>query len=433
MFPRAEQAFVILSFVYFTNPFVNLLYTNDSTPTSDAVPMVVQAILYTIMLLCCVGRTRELLSAAWAARWAVLLTGLTILSAAWSDVPDTTLRRAFMVTATTIFGLYLTASYSARDQLRLLAYAVSVIVVLSVGCVLLVPDYGISQHPDNFGSWQGIYHQKNALGRMGVLGVLVFACRQRPDQTATVRALGMGSCIALVLLSQSATAMIVLLILAVTLIGTRMIGPPRKAALVVLGVTVVLIGFVLTQRFWDGGAFVEMFGRDATLTGRTGIWDAVMPAIRARPWLGYGFAGFWRGMNGESASVFLTLNWMPLFAHNGFLDVALELGLVGVAGLTVAICSCASRGIRLANVGSGTDRYWTLLLVTFVVAYNFTESTTIGVNSLFWVLFVSASARTEGLRDSSSHVGRSMADASRWRLHGTQGIVGISGTATSRI
>ena len=42
-------------------------------------------------------------------------------------------------------------------------------------------------------------------------------------------------------------------------------------------------------------------GKDATLTGRTDLWNVAITMIARRPWLGYGYGGFWRGWTGESA------------------------------------------------------------------------------------------------------------------------------------
>ena len=74
-----------------------------------------------------------------------------------------------------------------------------------------------------------------------------------------------------------------------------------------------------------------MLGKDLTLTGRTGIWSAVLDSIAKRPLLGYGYQAFWLGLEGESYRIILAVSWVLAQAQNGFLDVMLEMGTVGLA------------------------------------------------------------------------------------------------------
>ena len=77
-----------------------------------------------------------------------------------------------------------------------------------------------------------------------------------------------------------------------------------------------------------------LLGKDVTLTGRTGIWSAVLDSIAKRPLLGYGYQAFWLGLEGESYRVILAVSWVLAQAQNGFLDVTLEMG---IAGLTIVL------------------------------------------------------------------------------------------------
>ena len=49
------------------------------------------------------------------------------------------------------------------------------------------------------------------------------------------------------------------------------------------------------------------------------------------PWLGYGFDAFWQGNVGASGDVSIRMYFYPNHAHNGFIDLALSLGNVGLA------------------------------------------------------------------------------------------------------
>ena len=71
--------------------------------------------------------------------------------------------------------------------------------------------------------------------------------------------------------------------------------------------------------------------RDTGLTGRTHLWSLSLKAVARQPWFGYGFRSFWLGMKGASATLVQQLHWSPPSGHNGFLDITLEVGIVGLA------------------------------------------------------------------------------------------------------
>jgi hypothetical protein len=71
--------------------------------------------------------------------------------------------------------------------------------------------------------------------------------------------------------------------------------------------------------------------KDPTFSGRTAIWNIVAEHIALRPFLGSGFGAYWVGpITGTPSYQFVTqLYFYPTEAHNGYLDVVNELGLVG--------------------------------------------------------------------------------------------------------
>jgi len=70
-----------------------------------------------------------------------------------------------------------------------------------------------------------------------------------------------------------------------------------------LYITVLLVGGSVAIWLVGNTAIANALGRDVTLTGRTSIWAVVLDKISKHPWLGYGYKGFWLGMEGESADV----------------------------------------------------------------------------------------------------------------------------------
>lgn len=66
--------------------------------------------------------------------------------------------------------------------------------------------------------------------------------------------------------------------------------------------------------YWDDIVIniLGALGKDASLTGRTDVWEFVIDRIKDRPILGYGFGTFWNGLDGKSAYVVRAVRWLFL-------------------------------------------------------------------------------------------------------------------------
>jgi O-antigen ligase len=146
---------------------------------------------------------------------------------------------------------------------------------------------------------------------------------------------------------------------------------------------------ILAAAFNLDAVFV-LFGRDATLTGRTDVWDLIWEEIQNRYWLGYGYQAFWVDPAGPATRVWLQLKWDAPEVHNGYLELWLGLGLIGL----LALVSSMVTNFTLAwKASRGADRlasYWAVLYLTFFISYNLSESLILEQNDIFWVLYVAA-------------------------------------------
>jgi len=84
-------------------------------------------------------------------------------------------------------------------------------------------------------------------------------------------------------------------------------------------------------------SLASLTGKDTTLTGRTGIWWILAEHIELRPFFGSGYAAYWTAgpMLGTESHEFVRRmqGFYPGSAHNGYLEVANDLGWVGLTGL----------------------------------------------------------------------------------------------------
>jgi len=86
------------------------------------------------------------------------------------------------------------------------------------------------------------------------------------------------------------------------------------------------------------GMLVEFLGRDMTFTGRTPLWSTLIDLGLQRPLFGYGYGGFWIPERIELIRD--RVNLIFRIGHNGFLEIFVEGGFVGVLLLlTVLVTS----------------------------------------------------------------------------------------------
>jgi O-antigen ligase len=148
-----------------------------------------------------------------------------------------------------------------------------------------------------------------------------------------------------------------------------------------------VIAFALNTHF---DQITLLLGKDATLSGRTQIWEGAVQAIAKHPLLGYGFSAFWLGLKGESANIVLATRWLAPAAHNGFLDLCLQLGLAGLLTFAVALFrGCASASYCLLH-GGGEAAEWCAGIMLLTITYNLDESSLMIPGELLWVLFTVA-------------------------------------------
>jgi O-antigen ligase len=136
--------------------------------------------------------------------------------------------------------------------------------------------------------------------------------------------------------------------------------------------------------------FVSRLGVDPTLSGRTSVWREVIKAISEHPWLGYGFQSFWGGLTAESTRIVLTLDWNFGYAHNGFLEVLLQVGLVGLGFVLYLLFKSMRDAMFCFRYSTNSGIYWYIGLLVLTLFYNLDEETFLFPHQLVTILFLVA-------------------------------------------
>jgi exopolysaccharide production protein ExoQ len=327
-----EKCFVVLVLLLSTGAFSNLRVNGPilvqqmggGIAAMEVLWLIVYLVTIVLYFRCCVRPLRGLL----AVTPFFVLAAFAFASASWSQDPALSVRRSLALGLTVVFGVYFASRFTLKSQFRLLAWTFAICIIFSFFFQLLGlnPDVGTP-------GWYGIFYIKNELGRVMVLSALIFLfwMRVEPEHKRMGGAGFVGS-LALVALSRSMTSVVVLFLLMVLLPYLRW--TLRKSVRwAVAGIAFLLI--VGTSSVIYVVAHLEeitgFLGRSPTLTGRVPLWILSFVMALRRPWLGYGFNAFWLPDNMYVQKIWNLLRWQPPHAHNGFLELWLELGLVGAA------------------------------------------------------------------------------------------------------
>jgi O-antigen ligase len=119
---------------------------------------------------------------------------------------------------------------------------------------------------------------------------------------------------------------------------------------------------------------LDAFGRDATFTGRASIWQRVTLST-VNPLFGAGFYNFWGTMAGKAIALDMDPDKINTFlpsGHNGYLDLYLDGGFVGLALLFALLIRSANRVLR-THPKDGFQRLRFAFLIVAIVG-NLTES-----------------------------------------------------------
>jgi O-antigen ligase len=229
-------------------------------------------------------------------------------------------------------------------------------------------------------SYVGVTTNKNELGvtctiwGLGVVWCLLETFRKRrsggPHWVAAAFAFALvsGIDIWLLLTSNSATSLTCFLFGVTILIVTNVNSIAKRPVLVHMVALGALCLALLA--IFVAPSLLSAVGRNSTLTGRTDIWHLVLQ-LGSNPIVGTGYASFWLGS--RLAAMWRIYWWHPNEAHDGYLEVYLNLGWIGVAILAGMLIAAYGK-IVAAVAGLAEMSRLSLAYMVAALVYNITES-----------------------------------------------------------
>ena len=401
-----ERLYVILVLVFMTSAFYGLSTTpirlTERLP-GTAGQLALQIFVYLPAGILILRHWRSFLRGLTDCKWAIALIGLALTSGLWASDPLFVFRKGLILVASTAFGIYFGTRYRRDEQVALVCYAISLLGAVSLVTVVFFPQYGID-HFVYSGDWRGVFPHKNVLGKVMVLGALALCLSSRKwVKNEVLRFVWLVGLTTLIVLSRSMTAAVVGAVLLVLVLTYTFLRSPVTLQISIVAMVLVVLVAVVTVVEAQPDVPLALLGRDATFTGRTGLWTAVLAAISRKPLLGYGYESFWNGLAGPSASVVAAVHWIPPHAHNGFLDLWLDLGALGVLIFGIGFVLRFRTAILEYRVLGYRTAMWPLAFLSFLLFYNLTENSLLRMNSLYWALYMASLVREVNCGRSSQH------------------------------
>ena len=321
------------------------------------------------------------------------------LSVFWSDYPFVALKRWVKAVGDIVMVMIVVTDPDRFTAAKWLLTRVGFLLLpLSVLLIKYYPELGRQYNMSWELMYTGVAMQKNELGIICVIFGLasvwqLLSAYRGPRGNYRIRQLVAHGALLSIAIWLVWTANSVTSITCFVIGGSLMLALSRpalarkKSVVHFLVATVVLVSCAVL--FLDVGAgVVERLGRNPTLTGRTAIWELVLRNA-GNPWFGTGFESFWLG---ERLDRIRSADQQINEAHNGYLEVYLNLGWVGVAMLAVIV------GTGYRNIIKRFHRCWNssiLQLAYFAAAlvYSLTEAGFRMMNPM-WICFLLATFAT---------------------------------------
>lgn len=320
-----------------------------------------------------------------------LLNCMGVISALWSPEPSFAFKQGVYLLVTYTFAIAF-VSQPAELQMKYMQLAGTIALFLTVFTVALFPQFGLNGRQGFTGEWEGIYAGKNVCA-MAIMFLLMPALYRKPValRGRVLRILYILTMLFIVAMTRSRTGWVIAALLIAFSSSLKLLARfksfDRLVLFILLSCATLTIGGLILLNL---DSIFHLIGRDLTFSGRIPIWTAILHSISQRPWTGYGYRTFWRGMNGESANVMISIGWMMSYAHDGFLSVWVEVGAFALILLVICLLKGLKDSLYCLLRDPSPQVLWYITIIVFGILYNIDEATFLFRYQLMWVAVIAA-------------------------------------------
>lgn len=336
--------------------------------------------------------------------WLVAFLIYTLISIVWSDFPFIAFKRWIKVLGHPIMALVvLTDPDPVEAVKRLFKRVAYVLIPLSICFIKYFPQYS-----RGYDEWTGqaynagVATHKNELGCLCmILGMFFFWNTLQALKIKNRKArrnelvLNVGFFVLnwwLLTEASSATSLVTMLLgIAVLWVVARPFVDKRHVGLYLIA---ALIAFAALEPIFEiYEIMVKVLGRNLTLTTRTDLWPAALK-LQDNPIFGMGFESFWLGKRLDM--LWKQFNFHPIQAHNGYIEIYLNLGWIGIV-LVIGQFVGTFQKIQRELIKRFEFGRLRLAFLLAIILYNYTEAA-FAATSFLWTMFFLIAVEYPSLR-----------------------------------
>lgn len=381
-------SFTILVYIAFFG--ANIPFNYEAGPkdgtASNPINQISYFSLFIISILVLLTKYNQIFSFILKEKFLSLFIFFCLFSALWADFPIISIKRSFQLFVTYFVIIQAILFLDDAVILNRIRIILLLYLLLTLFAIFFIPDAIDPQ----FNSPRGLTLQKNQFGQISNLLLLMFLFIRNKDYREKYRLLdnlGIVTSVLFVILSLSTTALVSMIyiftlqtiFLTDKIFDNLKIG--RTFSLLIIMFVFVLALFLSFNSDVIEKIVSEYLGKDLTFTGRTEHWQRILLEISKHPFLGVGYSSFWDVPGGEY-KILLIGNT----AHNGYLEILNELGIIGFSLMTLVFITFFFRALKISA---------TLNLITLIsiLILNFSESALFrekGANTFvtLWIILI---------------------------------------------
>ncbi len=244
---------------------------------------------------------------------------------------------------TLLFGLWLADRYEVKRLLELICCAQGIFVFINLMLFSVFRSYGFYYDEEGRYLFHGLMNRKNSMGEelaFGLVLLVTLLClKRREEQKISVGMVVIFAVQLFLLIQTSAVGAVATAVLPCIYIVCHDRMKERLPRLhwsyiyIVVSVGFLVVALTVLPVF---APVLEYFGKDATLSNRTTMWEEIIPfMIDDHTFTGYGMLMFWNDKKGLKSlqERFVRNSWfrsMSYGSHNTLLEIWLDVGLIGV-------------------------------------------------------------------------------------------------------
>ncbi len=320
--------------------------------------------------------------------WVLII--MSLMSVGWSSSPFITLKAVIILGCINIVATYLVGQYEDQELFHIPMWSMGIIALMSN---IVRRRTNLTASNNFVGGLAGVLPSKNQLGTLMAITTVLWLLRANNSSKQRWLSWGMAAISFVLILQANSTGGLFLFITLFTLaVSTNFLKKLRFQYAVIVTMSLLLITILINILIV---ANVERIlgaaGKDTTLSSRTEIWSDIWPAIQQRLWLGHGSYAFWQDWQevANPAVKWITGVWIPPHAHNGFFDVTVDLGLIGLVIFLLSFLVTLIQSIWYLLKIRGYEAAIPLIILAYAFQVNLSESQFLRPYLLwFWYVLV---------------------------------------------